>query len=328
LQRNGAAGLPTGRGRSFDPQANNSPGEPATGLHLLSTASPEGDCVKILVLGAAGMLGHTVLRYLTATGRHDVVGSVRSSHGLQNLPAELHARILRGVDVENHDSLTALFAQTRPEVVVNCIGLVKQLAQADDPLAALPINALLPHRIARMCSLTGSRFIHVSTDCVFAGTQGAYRESDTPDARDLYGLSKYLGEVDAENAITLRTSIIGHELASAHGLVGWFLAQSGSVRGYTRAIFSGLPTVELARVIDEVVLPRPDLRGLHHVSAAPINKHDLLRLVAQVYGKQIDIVADDRLVIDRSLDSSRLREQTGYQAPDWPELVRRMHAFG
>lgn len=284
--------------------------------------------MKILVLGAAGMLGHTVLRYLAATGRHDVVGSVRSAQGLQNLPADLHSRILRGVDVENFDNLTTLFAQTRPDVVVNCIGLVKQLASADDPLAALPINALLPHRIARLCALTGSRFIHVSTDCVFAGTRGAYREEDTPDARDLYGLSKHLGEVDAEHAITLRTSIIGHELTSAHGLVGWFLAQSGAVRGFTRAVFSGLPTVELARVIDEFVLPNPQLRGLYHVSATPINKHDLLQLVARIYGRQTDIVPDDRLVIDRSLDSSRFCAHTGYQAPDWPELVRRMHAFG
>lgn len=274
------------------------------------------------------MLGHAVLRYLVDTGRHDVVGSVRSASGLHLLPAGLHGRILRGVDVENQDSLAALFAQVRPTVVINCIGLVKQLAQADDPLSALPINAMLPHRLSRLCSLVGARLVHVSTDCVFAGTRGGYREADTPDAHDLYGLSKFLGEVDAEHAITLRTSIIGHELGSAHGLVGWFLAQSGSVRGFSRAVFSGLPTVELARVIDEVVLPRPELRGLYHVSAEPINKLDLLRLVAQAYAKDIEIVPDDRLVLDRSLDSSRLREQTGYVAPDWPELVRRMRAFG
>jgi dTDP-4-dehydrorhamnose reductase len=216
----------------------------------------------------------------------------------------------------------------RPEVVVNAVGLVKQLAAADDPLAALPVNAMLPHRLARLCALAGARLVHVSTDCVFAGSRGGNRESDTPDATDLYGLSKLLGEVvDAPHAITLRTSIIGHELGSAHGLVGWFLAQTGRVKGYRRAVFSGLPTVELARVIRDHVLPRPELHGLYHVSAAPIDKDTLLRLVAARYGHAIEIDADDRVVIDRSLDSSRFRAATGYAPPDWPELVARMHAF-
>jgi dTDP-4-dehydrorhamnose reductase len=135
--------------------------------------------------------------------------------------------------------------------------------------------------------------------------------------------------VDAEHAVTLRTSIIGHELgASAHGLIGWFLSQEGSVRGFTRAVFSGLPTVELARVIRDFVLPHPELRGTYHVSAMPIDKHSLLTLVAKLYGKSIDIETDDRTIIDRSLDSSRFQKITGYQAPDWPELVRRMREFG
>jgi len=282
----------------------------------------------VLVLGAAGMLGNAVLRLFAQSPGYVVRGSVRSAASARLLPAALRDHLVVGVDVENVDSLARVFADTRPDVVVNCIGLVKQLAEADDPLQAIPINALLPHRLARLCSVAGARLVHVSTDCVFDGRRGLYREDDPADAQDLYGRSKHLGEVDYPNAVTLRTSIIGHELSGAHGLVGWFLSQSGPVRGFTRAVFSGLPTVELARVIRDHVLPRPQMHGLYHVSAAPIAKYELLRLVAATYGRDNDIAPDDKLVIDRSLDSTRFRALTGYVPADWPALVRSMHAFG
>lgn len=283
---------------------------------------------RVLVLGATGMLGHAALRLFAASEGIEAWGSARSPAALARLDASIRERVVTGVDVENTDSLVRLLGQVRPHLVLNAVGLVKQLADADDPLQAVPINALLPHRLARLCDLVGARLVHVSTDCVFAGTRGMYSEDDAPDAQDLYGRSKLLGEVDAPNAVTLRTSIIGPELSGAHGLIGWFLAQSGSTRGYTRAVFSGLPTVELARVIRDHVMPRPDLHGLYHVSAAPIAKHDLLKLVAQAWGKTIDIVPDDRVVIDRSLDSRRFHEATGYAPAPWPELVRTMQAFG
>lgn len=282
---------------------------------------------RVLVLGITGMLGNAMFRLLADSPGIEVQGSSRSAAALRHFPEALHPRIVTGIDVEHPDQLTALLERTRPQVVVNCIGLVKQLAEAEDPLAALPINSLLPHRLARLCALIGARLVHISTDCVFSGTRGAYVEGDVPDAQDLYGRSKLIGEVDYPHAITLRTSIIGHELASAHGLVGWFLAQQGSVRGFTKAVFSGLPTVELARVIRDHVLPRPHMRGLYHVSAAPIAKYELLKLVARVYGKTIDITPDDRLVIDRSLDSTRFRAETGYQPQSWVELVESMHRF-
>jgi dTDP-4-dehydrorhamnose reductase len=283
--------------------------------------------VRVLVLGASGMLGNAVLRFFSESLGFDVKGSVRSASALAFLPKTLHEHIVCGVDVENTDSLTALFAQVRPSVVINCIGLVKQLAQANDPLSAIPINSLLPHRLARLCDLTQARLIHISTDCVFSGASGGYREHDLPDAQDLYGRSKYLGEVSYPNAITLRTSIIGHELGSAHALIGWFLSQQDEVRGYTRAIFSGLPTVELAEIIRDKVIPNSTLHGLYHVSSAPINKHDLLKLVAEIYGKSIQVLPDDSLIIDRSLDSSRFAEACGYHAPSWSELVKKMRDF-
>jgi dTDP-4-dehydrorhamnose reductase len=274
------------------------------------------------------MLGNAVLRLFAHSPGYQVFGSVRSSAARRLLPNELHPGVISGVDVENIDSLTHLFAVVHPDVVINCVGLVKQLQEADDPLAAIPINALLPHRLARLCKVAGARLVHMSTDCVFSGVKGMYTEADASDARDLYGRSKYLGEVDYPHAITLRTSIIGHELDGARSLIGWYLAQEGSVKGYKRAIFSGLPTVEVARVIRDHVIPHPELHGVYHVSAEPINKFDLLTLVAQTYRKTIDIVADDLLVIDRSLDSTRFRHATGFTPNSWPELISSMFDFG
>jgi dTDP-4-dehydrorhamnose reductase len=256
-----------------------------------------------------------------------VYGTIRSEGSKRFFPAEIADHLLAGVDVEHADSLTQAFIHARPDVVVNCVGLVKQLAEADDPLQAVPINTLLPHRLARLCEVAGARLIHMSTDCVFSGQKGAYRESDFSDAKDLYGRTKYLGEVDYPHAVTLRTSIIGHELQSAHGLVGWFLSQQGRCKGYTRAIFSGVPTVVLARIIRDVVIPRRELRGVYHVAAKPISKYDLLKLVASVYGKEIEIVPDAKLAIDRSLDASRFREATGFVPPEWEEMIKLMYAY-
>jgi dTDP-4-dehydrorhamnose reductase len=283
--------------------------------------------MNILVLGVTGMLGNAVFRVLMEDSSLCVYGSARREQARCNFSGARSDRLLIGVDVENYDSLVRTFAAVRPEVVVNCIGLVKQLADANDPLLAVPINTLLPHRLAALCQAIGARLVHISTDCVFSGAKGNYQESDFPDAYDLYGRTKLLGEVDYAHAITLRTSIIGHELAGQRSLISWFLAQQQSVRGFTRAVFSGLPTVELARVIRNVVLQQPNIHGLYHVAAKPIDKCALLNLVAQVYGKHIQIVPDDSLVIDRSLDAARFREATGYVAPEWPTLIQQMHAF-
>jgi dTDP-4-dehydrorhamnose reductase len=283
---------------------------------------------RVLVLGASGMLGHTILRVFARSQGLEVVGSVRSPASASRMPRELQDRLVTNVDVENLDSVTRLLASVRPTVVINAVGLVKQLSDANDPLAAIPINALLPHRLARLCDVANARLIHVSTDCVFSGRAGMYKESDESDAKDLYGRSKFLGELHDAHTVTLRTSIIGHELASANGLIEWFLAQEGSANGYNRAIFSGLPTVELARVIRDYVIPRADLSGLYHVSSEPIDKLSLLSLVAKVYGKTIRMVPSDKVVIDRSLDSSRFRELTGYRPPSWEQLVTSMHDFG
>ena len=283
--------------------------------------------MRILILGASGMLGNAMYRLLSQRDWLEVFATARSESVRHFFPKSLSANLMPGVDVENHDSLERVLAKAKPQVVVNCVGLVKQMADAEDPLQALPINAMLPHRLARLCELTEARLVHISTDCVFSGSKGNYRESDQSDATDLYGKSKFIGEVVRPHAITLRTSIIGHELAGNHSLVGWFLAQKAKTKGYTRAIFSGLPTVELSRVVCDVVLTRPALSGLYHVAAEPIAKFDLLKIIAAAYRKDISIEADDSVVIDRSLNADRFRDATGYVAPAWHELIERMRDF-
>lgn len=283
--------------------------------------------MRILVLGASGMLGNAVLRVMSEKQDWEVFGTVRSSSVSQFFSNRIVGRLIAGCDVGDYDVLVKVFAQARPNVVINCVGLIKQLADADDPLQAIPINSLLPHRLAGLCDLGGARLVHMSTDCVFSGDRGGYTEYDPSDAKDLYGKSKFLGEVHCPHTITLRTSIIGHELQSAHGLVGWFLSRQDQCKGFKRAIFSGLPTVALAQLIRDVVIPRPNLSGLYHVAARPISKYDLLQLVAKVYDKPIEIVPDEQIVIDRSLNADRFNTATGYVAPEWPDLIKLMHSY-
>jgi len=284
--------------------------------------------MKVLVLGASGMLGNSVLRFLSKQSGCNVVGTIRSSSSMRHFPKEFISNLHVGVDVLNIDHLIQVFSLVKPDVVINCVGIVKQRSESEDPLVILPINSMLPHRLARLCAVSRARFIQIGTDCVFSGSKGQYTENDAPDANDLYGISKLVGEVDYPNAITLRTSLIGHELTGARSLIDWYLSQEKEIKGYRKAIFSGLPTVEIARVIYEYVLPNPQLRGVYHLSVDPINKYDLLNMVKDIYGRKIDIIPDDTFVIDRSLDSSRFRDDTGFTAKPWLELIQAMYDFG
>lgn len=281
--------------------------------------------MKILVLGITGMLGSAVFKALCERKRHQVWGSQRGRSPHPKLAEFPSAGILTGLDVLDQDSLTHTFAKVKPNVVINCVGLIKQLDQANDPLVALPINSLLPHRLLQLCEVAGARLVHISTDCVFSGRKGNYLETDDSDAEDLYGKSKYIGELHSSPyAITLRTSIIGHELGTSFALLEWFLAQQGSVKGFSKAIFSGVPTCELAEIILDHVIPKPELHGLYHVAAKPIAKLDLLQLVAQAYGLRTQINPDSSLVIDRSLCANRFQQASGYTAPEWPDLIQKM----
>ncbi len=277
--------------------------------------------MSVLVLGASGMLGHAVLRSLSRAPGLRVRGTVRR-HGIDQLPAQARPNLLVVDDLDDISSLHELFATARPDAVINCVSVRKPVPA--DPMRSIALLSLLPQRLSFLCRRSGARLVQISSDGVFAGTRGGYTEDDLPDATDAYGIAKALGEVGGPHAVTLRTSIVGHELRPQGGLLEWFLAQSGSCRCYTRAIFSGFPTVVLARLIRDVILPRSDLHGVYHVAAAPISKFDLLRLVAQRYGKAIELVPDDSVVLDRSLRADRFAAVTGYTPAAWPELVDEM----
>lgn len=283
--------------------------------------------MKVLVLGASGMIGSALIRVLSERRDYEVWGTVRAERVKQFFSASIAHNLVEDVDLENYDVLLRLLKQLRPDVIVNCAGLTKHKPEADDPLITIPINTLMPHRVVKLCNLIGARLIHISTDCVFSGEKGEYVESDFADARDIYGKSKALGEINYPNTITLRTSTIGHELNSAYGLLEWFLSQDKSCKGYSRAIFSGVPTIVLAQIIRDVVIPYKELSGIYHVSAKSINKHELLKLIAKVYGKSIQITDDDSLAIDRSLNADKFYAATGYVAPEWPELIRIMYNY-
>ncbi len=279
--------------------------------------------MKILVLGANGMFGNVIFSSLDALSEYQVTGTVRKPRN----PARcMNKNVVTNLDVLDQPALEQVINSVSPEVIINCTGLIKQRPEASDPLKIIPINGLFPHSLSMLCRDVGARLIQFSTDCVFSGDEGNYSDDAELGVSDLYGMSKYLGEVREEkHVLTLRTSIIGHELQSNYQLVNWFLSQQNSVYGYTNAIFSGFPTIEIADILHHHVLSGPALHGLYNLSANPISKHDLLKLIRQVYGKDIDIIADGKVQIDRSLNSDRFRKETGYIPPDWQTLVEKMY---
>jgi len=283
--------------------------------------------MRVLVLGATGLLGSAVFHVLSEKIDWQVFGTLRTEESKKLFDPRLYLNLVVGINVLDQVDLVKVFEQTKPDVVINCISLAKPLLSSGDPLDIIPIFALLPHRLAHLCCLTGARLVHISTDGVFSGAKGKYTEDDNPDARDLYGLSKLMGEVIVPHAIMLRTSILGPELQVANGLLAWFLSQQETCKCFSKVIFSGLPTVVLAEIIRDYVIPKPELFGVYHLAAEPISKFDLLKLVAGVYKKTIELIPVDQPVCDRSLIATRFLAATGYAAPEWPELIRIMYDY-
>lgn len=281
--------------------------------------------MNVLVLGATGMLGYSIYSNLSENKSLDVFGTVRSIGDKVNYFKDLTENLVQGVDIYDFDSVISVVNDIKPDVVINCIGLIKQHDVSKLHTDAVYVNALLPHKLAKLCSASGAKLIHFSTDCVFTGEIGNYTEKSKPDALDLYGSSKRLGEVDYGGHLTLRTSIIGHELTSDVSLVDWFLSQSGSVKGFTKAIFSGLPTAYIAKLLTDQILTKVELSGLYHLSVDAIDKFTLLTLVSEIYKHEIEIQPSESLKIDRSLDSSKLRNEIELVTPTWPELIEFMN---
>ena len=276
--------------------------------------------VRVLVIGATGMLGHKVWQVFR--DKFETWAAVRGGSAVERMTLFADGRVIKDVTVENFDSVVRACSTAAPTVIVNCAGIVKQRTLGTDPLSSIAVNALYPHRAALLARASGARLIHISTDCVFAGTRGAYSERDVPDATDLYGRTKLLGEVAGPGLLTLRTSVIGRELAGTQGLTEWFLAQRGGrVTGFARAFFSGLTTRAFATVLADVIDGHPTLEGVYHVASAPISKYDLLRKLNDAYGAGVEIEPSEGLQIDRTLDGSGFVHATGVRVPHWDQMI-------
>ena len=282
---------------------------------------------KVMVLGGAGMLGHKIFQTL----RKHFPGTFCTVRADVRKPPFDRIDLLHGndvvpdVDAADFPALEAVLSAFRPEYIVNCVGVIKQRAEAVSPIPSITINSLLPHKLGQMAARWGGRVIHFSTDCVFNGKRGAYVEEDPSDAEDLYGKSKFLGEVIVSNALTLRTSIIGRELSEHRSLLDWFLAQNQkTIRGYRRVLYSGITTNRLAELVSSIIREHPGLNGLYQVTSEPISKYDLLCLLRDAYQLEVRIEPDDLEVSDRSMKCDRLREAIGYKCPSWPVLARQL----
>jgi dTDP-4-dehydrorhamnose reductase len=281
--------------------------------------------MKLLVVGGSGMLGHKLLQRLGekypetyATVRGDL-----SEKPFCQVPFLQTKRVRKNVDVSDPQRLREVILRLKPDYVLNCVGIIKQHKENAAPLPCIKINSLLPHEIVAVASEYGGRVVHFSTDCVFDGKRGSYSEDDPPNAEDVYGRSKAMGELFYENALTLRTSIIGRELRSHTSLLDWFLGQAGGrVKGFTHAIYSGVTTNQMAKVVDLILEKFPTLNGLYQIVADPISKYDLLVLAREKFGIDVDIEPYDPFAIDRSMKGDKFASVTGYRSPSWPELMQ------
>ncbi|MFZ0037471.1 MAG: SDR family oxidoreductase [Candidatus Acidiferrales bacterium] len=280
--------------------------------------------MHILILGGTGMLGHKLFQHLR-TRHPETYCTIRGSieqPSIRSISLFHDGGVIEHCDAADFRKLENLLLENKPNFVINCIGIVKQRPQANQAVPSIAVNALLPHQLAEVCGRWGGKLIHFSTDCVFSGKRGNYNEADLPDAEDLYGRTKALGELTDSTALTLRTSIIGRELAHSESLLEWFLRQEHRrISGFTRAMYSGVTTNYMARVVANLIATSSNLSGLYQVASAAISKFDLLCLLRKAYGLDVAIHPDSKFFCDRSMKGDKFEEATGQLCPAWPELV-------
>ena len=285
--------------------------------------------MKLLILGASGLLGNTLIKYFFRKSNYQTFGTIRDNLQVNFFDKKYHKNFRILNDILNFAELENIIDNFRPNVVINCIGLNNKINKNDFYTLEkyILINSLLPHKLQSICSRLGIRLIQLSSDCVFSGMKGNYSEKDLPDPLDIYGKSKLMGELESDNCLTIRKSVIGHELIKKEGLLDWFLSRNEKVEGYQKAIFSGLTVLELARIIDIFILPRTELNGILHIAGFPISKYDLLNIISSEYKKSIELIPNHSLKVNRSLDSTYFNRLTGYQIQPWPLLIKSMHEF-
>ena len=267
------------------------------------------------------MLGHKLYQALTPI--FDVTGTIKGNYtDVGRYGFFLESNIISDVNVLEVSRLEEVIEQVNPDVLINCIGIIKQVKEAQDKLLSIWVNSLFPHQIYQICHREGIRLIHISTDCVFSGRKGNYCEDDPPDADDIYGKTKYLGEVNGEGALTIRTSLIGRELSTTNSLVEWFISnRGGKVNGFTNAIFSGFPTIYFAKIINDIIVNHQDLNGVYHISSEPISKFQLLTIVKEKMKLDIEIREYPGFYCNRSLDSSLYRDETKFKPLSWDRMI-------
>lgn len=266
------------------------------------------------------MLGHKLVQVLGT--KFEVWTTIRRSFSeIERFGVFDQNKTIENIDVEDDAALRKAIAKSAPDVVINAVGVIKQIDEPKD------LNEVLPHKLAKFSQEFGFRLICISTDCVFSGKKGNYNETDMPDADDVYGLSKVRGEVTGDGCLTIRTSIIGRELDTSHSLVEWFLSnRGGTVNGFTKVIYTGFPTIVFAGIISDIVSNHPNLSGLYHVSSDPISKFELLNQLNKHYDAGIEITPSGDMANDRSLDSSKFRSKTGFRPESWDKMIERMAA--
>jgi dTDP-4-dehydrorhamnose reductase len=268
---------------------------------------------KIIVIGCKGMAGHVIFEYLTNNTKYEVIGIARGN----DYPA-----LKYDLDITDFKRLRNVLIEERPDIVINCIGILNRDAE-DHPDKAILMNSYFPHFLTHVGKDINFKVIHISTDCVFNGEKGSYKENSIKDGYGIYAQSKALGEIDYGNNLTLRTSIIGPELKpNGIGLFHWFMQQNGVIKGYSEAYWTGVTTIELAKAIHAAI--EQNIRGLHHlVNDSKINKFDLTNLFKNVFGKNdISIEPYDAYRVDKSL--VRTNYDFDYSVPSYQRMIEEM----
>lgn len=284
--------------------------------------------MRILVLGSSGLIGHKLLQKLTERFG-DVFGTLHGGRSrFEGNPLFAGPRIIENVDVRAFRQLEGILKAVNPDVVLNCAGITKRRPEVNVPLEAISVNALFPHQLARWAGENGKRVIHFSTDCVFDGAEGPYSEASETTGNDAYGRTKALGEIRYDHTLTIRSSFIGRELAVHSELLDWFLRQRGpSINGFTDAWYSGISTIEMARIVGDIIEYHPEINGLHQLSMPePISKYDLLRLAREAFSKTIEIIPDSSFSIRPTLDGALLRSKMDIVLPGWPDMMAALAA--
>ena len=285
--------------------------------------------MRILILGSSGLIGNTITKYFLNKSDYETFGFLRNSKKISIFKNKYHNNFIFKEDIRDFRKVEKTLKRYKPDLIINCIGITNKFTKTNTKFIdeLIYINALFPHKLHEICSNIDARLIHLSTDCVFSGKKGFYNENDIPDPLDIYGRSKLIGELNYTNSLTIRKSAIGHELFTRNGLLEWFLNKNETIEGYKNVIFSGLTVLELAKIIDEYIIPNKKLNGIIHLAGNPISKYELLYLISQEYKKKINIIPNESLKIDRSLNSKLFNDITGYKIKDWRELISSMHKF-